>query len=678
MHLTSGGLAIHVGYVSVAGFQSLFLPASKQLISGATFTRNLGADLQIGVTGYFLQRDPAAFDHQAARGLGTLFLRRRALRGFDLSTELGASNGVGGAFNLTRDLNTDHIHIAARYRPRYYAASDTDNLNGLQSEARWDHTWGEHFASTASGSGNRFYIHADEQTTEVTTGNLQFRTSNGMSLSWGVSASHFSDSRSLFPDIRRFALPVTISYDRARFGVSGQYEYSQTSRAFSAGQGYQGSFRWNGQHIQINANAGLDTQALGIDSVFSAFPALNAALAQLGLGTTTSLEQLAALLNNRAFLNNLGIAPNATLELVPRNWRAGVNLSMHSARQHLELDSNYNLNSFLSQRDTTVLQTVRYRRGLSNSTEQITSFTLLESVAPIHRWNQIWEIGFHHQFAASPIPPWHQHHGTISGRVRLQDSSGNRPMRAVEITLDRDQRTTTDSQGLYHFSKIARGPHVVQLNFNSSRSFWYSTPSKVTTTDDSIVDFGIIFPQAQINGYALNDAGIGLAGIGVSVRGPQGELNFTTDPAGKFVVPVARTGEYILTVNAAAVSDGYVLEDLQPVSISVGEGELKKVSFTMFAIRALIGSIQTYDSAREEYVPMVGVTVELAELNRQTVTDNNGRYSFRDLPSGAFTILVDGQPRAQVQLGPAPQLLRQNIRLNPGAVAGTRGSDASR
>ena len=251
-------------------------------------------------------------------------------------------------------------------------------------------------------------------------------------------------------------------------------------------------------------------------------------------------------------------------------------------------------------------------------------------------------------------------------------------MRAVEITLDRDQRTTTDSQGLYHFSKIARGPHVVQLNFNSSRSFWYSTPSKVTTTDDSIVDFGIIFPQAQINGYALNDAGIGLAGIGVSVRGPQGELNFTTDPAGKFVVPVARTGEYILTVNAAAVSDGYVLEDLQPVSISVGEGELKKVSFTMFAIRALIGSIQTYDSAREEYVPMVGVTVELAELNRQTVTDNNGRYSFRDLPSGAFTILVDGQPRAQVQLGPAPQLLRQNIRLNPGAVAVTRGSDASR
>jgi hypothetical protein len=678
MHFTAGGLALHVGYVSVAGFQSLFLPASKQLISGATFTHNLGSDLQIGVTGYFLQRDPAAFDQQAARGLGTLFLKRRALRGFDLSAEVGASNGVGGAFNLTRDLNTDHIHIAARYRPRYYAASDTDNLNGLQSEARWDHIWGERFVSTASGSANRFYVHADEQTTEVTTGNLQYRTSNGMSISWGVSASHFSDSRSLFPDIRRFALPVILSYDRARFGVSGQYEYSQTSRAFSAGQGYRGSLRWNGRHFQINANAGLDTQALGIDSVFSAFPALNAALAQLGLGATTSVEQLAALLNNRAFLNNLGIAPNATLELVPRNWRAGLNMSMHSARQQLELDSNYNLNEFLTQRDTTVLQTIRYRRGLSNSTELITSFTLLESIAPARRWNQIWEIGMHHQFVASPIPLWHQHNGTISGRVRLQDSSGNRPMEAVEITLDGDRRTASDSQGLYHFFKVAAGPHVVQLTFKSSRSFWYSTPSKVTTAADSIVDFGIIFPEAQINCYALNDAGIGLDGIGVSVNGRQGELNFTTDQTGKFVVPVAQTGEYVVAVNAATVSDGYALEDLQPVRISVGEGELKKVTFILSAIRALTGSIQTYDSAKEEYVPMVGVTVELAELNRQTVTDNNGKYSFRDLPSGSFTILVDGQPRAQVELGPAPQLLRKNIQLNPSAVAMTDASDPSR
>jgi hypothetical protein len=163
----------------------------------------------------------------------------------------------------------------------------------------------------------------------------------------------------------------------------------------------------------------------------------------------------------------------------------------------------------------------------------------------------------------------------------------------------------------------------------------------------------------------------------VLVNGPQGELDFTTDQAGKFVVPVAQTGEYVVTINTATVSDGYALEDLQPVRISVGDGELKKVSFMLPAIRALIGSIQTYDSAREEYVPMVGVTVELAELNRQTVTDNNGKYSFRDLPSGAFTILVDGQPGAQVQLGPAPQLLRQNFRLSPSAVAMTHASDPS-
>jgi hypothetical protein len=281
----------------------------------------------------------------------------------------------------------------------------------------------------------------------------------------------------------------------------------------------------------------------------------------------------------------------------------------------------------------------------------------------------IWEVGLRHQFGDSPFPHFHQHDGTISGTVRLQDSTGTKLVRGAEITLDGERKTTSDRQGNYHFSKVRQGAHNIEIAFKSERPFYYSTPSKLSAAADSIVDFGIIYPSAQVVGYALNDAGVGLPDIGILVKGPQGEFNFTTDQAGKFFVPVAQTGAYIFRVNTETIPDGYALEDLAADSISVGEGEFKKVTFRLPAIRALAGLVQAYDPAKGEYVPLVGATIEMAELKRRTTTDHNGRYSFRNMPSGVFTIWVNEQQYCQVSLGAGPQLLRQDIKLSPTALA---------
>jgi hypothetical protein len=679
-HFTAGGLAVHAGFTSVAGFQSLLLPVNEQLIFGATFTHALGHDSQIGVTGYHIRRDVTPLDRQTAQTVGTVFFNRHTpvgscrpetihCGGSDVALEVGLSKGIGGAFSVSHHTDRDEIHFTGRYRPLHYAASVTDKLNGLQSDARWDHVWNERVGSTLGGSDNHILTGADSQTVAVGTGNLRYKVGRGFSLSPGISASTFTDSRALVAEIRRLEVPVILSYDDARFGVGAQYGYSQTSHAVSVGHRYQGSLRWSDTHFQFNANAGLDTQAVGIDTVFSAFPTLNAALAQLGLGTTTSAEQLVTLLNDRAFLSSLGIAPNASLQLVPRNWRGGVNVGWQGARQLVQLDSTYNLNSFFTQRNTTILQTVRYSRGLSKATELVTSFTLLESVAPIRQLNPIAAVGVRHQFGDSPFPHRHRQNGTISGTVRLQDASGNRAMRGVEITLDGDRRTTSDVRGVYRFSSVPHGVHVVQIRFESSRSFWYTTPSRVSTEADSTVDFGIIYPSAQIKGYALNDAGVGLPDIGILVEGPQGTLNVTTDQAGTFAVPVAQAGAYVVRANVETIPDGYALEDLGPVAVSVRDGELKKVSITVSAIRALTGSVQRYDAAREMYAPVAGVTVQLRELTRQTTTNTSGNYMFRDMPPGTFTIVVDGRRSGEVQMSMAPQVLRHDVKLNVRTLA---------
>jgi hypothetical protein len=123
---------------------------------------------------------------------------------------------------------------------------------------------GSHFVSDLSGSATHIFTRSGSQSIEVGTESIRFRASNRITLSSGISLSSFSDKHALFPDVHRFAVPLTISYDRPRFGIGAQYEYSQTSRAFSPGQAYRGSFRWGGGHFQLNANGGLDTQALGL------------------------------------------------------------------------------------------------------------------------------------------------------------------------------------------------------------------------------------------------------------------------------------------------------------------------------------------------------------------------------------------------------------------------------
>lgn len=467
-------------------------------------------------------------------------------------------------------------------------------------------------------------------------------------------------------------MPLTISHDGKHFGESVEYSYSITSHSFSAGQGYEGSVHWNGKRFQWNVGAGSQTEALGIDSVFSAFPELNVELAQLGFGTTVSVGQLAQLLNSRAFLSSLGIAPNATLQLVPRNWHGNINASWNWSRQTLELDSNYNLNSFLTSRNTTVLQSAHYRRGLSNSTELIASFTMLESIAPIHQLNPIAELSLRHEVGKSLFPHWRRPQGTISGAVSVEDSGGSRFLTDVLIRLDGVRQTRTNSSGSYFFSNVEPGVHSVQIEFKSERPFWYTTPSKVSAEPDSVVSFGIVYPSAQIVGYTVDDTGAALPGIAVSIRGPQGQTRLTADQTGKFVAPVTQSGTYVAEVNAETVRAGYALDDLQPLTIALGDGESKKISFTLPAIRALAGKVQSYDASQEDYVPVANSIVRLEELNRQAISDGSGRYLFRNLPAGLFTITVNGQRYDQVDVSARPQLIRKNIRLS-----GTKIQDRS-
>src|SRR5207302_1512914 len=64
------------------------------------------------------------------------------------------------------------------------------------------------------------------------------------------------------------------------------------------------------------------------------------------------------------------------------------------------------------------------------------------------------------------------------------------------------------------------------------------------------------------------------------------------------------------------------------------------VTFHVRALRSISGRVLVYDPARGQQVPVAGGEVSLRELGKVSVTDENGRCLFRDLPSGTFVVSI--------------------------------------
>jgi hypothetical protein len=100
-----------------------------------------------------------------------------------------------------------------------------------------------------------------------------------------------------------------------------------------------------------------------------------------------------------------------------------------------------------------------------------------------------------------------------------------------------------------------------------------------------------------------------------------GERNIVTDEQGRLSCRWPRAGAYVIAVNRETVPDGDAVEELEAQSILLDEGQSRKVSLRLPAIRALMGLVEKYDVAREEYLPVAGVRIA---DSRATAANNHG------------------------------------------------------
>jgi len=156
--------------------------------------------------------------------------------------------------------------------------------------------------------------------------------------------------------------------------------------------------------------------------------------------------------------------------------------------------------------------------------------------------------------------------------------------------------------------------------------------------------------SGRVIGTVRDDAGNGIQGISLVLSGAAGSHRVTTDSSGKFQLAVA-AGGYELATAVESIPAGYDPSAATARRVELGDGGRAEVALVLTAQRSISGTVL----ARRE------AAIRIVELDRVGEVDAAGRYAFRALPAGTYTLEAssDGDvERRVVELSAAPASLR--------------------
>ena len=190
--------------------------------------------------------------------------------------------------------------------------------------------------------------------------------------------------------------------------------------------------------------------------------------------------------------------------------------------------------------------------------------------------------------------------------------------------------------------------------YRSRDPFFFTTPSDLQVEEDATVDFGIGFSLSGLMGQVLNDAGRGVGGVAVEIRSRGQKWSAVTEADGSFFVSSLVAGEYDVQADENSLPAGYSADALVEQRVTVGATSPGNAAFIARAFRSISGRVLSYDTEVARYVPVVGAQVALRGPGLTAITDPAGRYLFRDLAAGAYTLSVQNEPPRAVRLGAQP------------------------
>jgi hypothetical protein len=385
------------------------------------------------------------------------------------------------------------------------------------------------------------------------------------------------------------------------------------------------------------------------------------------------------ILSSNSFLIAAGYVKGVTINLVPVRTQLGGTADWSSRgthRQQVSYSFLFNDNQMLQGSTEDVAHTLSYSLHVSRADDLSMACSALGVKHPgsSQVYTPLCFIAWRHQFDHVPFFIIPERHGTITGQVFRDDQSkgaleaGMAPLPEVEVTLDDRRRTLTFVDGSYRFANVPRGKHRIVAQYRSREPFFFTTPSDLEVDEAATVNFGIGYSLSGLMGQVRNDAGQGVGGVTVVARSRGLEWRTATEADGSFFVPALVAGDYEVRVDEDSLPAGYSADILvQPQRAKVGASSPGDAAFAVRAFRSISGRVLRYDVVASRYVPVPGAQVNLREGGLAAKTDAMGRYLFRDLAAGSYTLSVQNEaqtPSQTVRLGAQPvDLLSVDIQI---------------
>jgi hypothetical protein len=679
IHVRDGGWFFHFGYTSLSAFQNLFLPTGRQLATGGGYKFSLGAHAKLTPSLFYLGNVNNGLGTAQAGGIGSLLFEDKPSDALSYSAEIGVSHGVGGSGKLNYVSEQTNVAANFQYEPPRFATLATRNQHGIYSNANGFHKLTEKLRADFFLTGDRYEFPQLTEDNVASALNLHYQIDKEWAIVGGAAYSYFNTVDSSTPSVRSVNLPAGASFGTKHFGDDFLYTYS-INGGQNSGNEFRDTLHVSRGQFQWSGFADHQTQAPSVSFIFQEIPGLQQALEELGI-TATSPQQIAQLLQTDTSLISLGFIQGLTVNLSPDRIQAGSTFSwLQQGGHHQQLNLNFLYTSLqaLSSSEQSVIESATYTRRLSPTNSLWASYTLFRSRSPgsPSTYQSQGEVSLRHQFYSVPRFIIPSRHGNISGVVFKDEKaggvfqSGMEGLPGVQITLDGVRHARSDRLGMYSFTNVPYGSHTVEAQFVSARPFFYTTPSSATVAVNSAVNFGVGYSLSEIFGHVLNDAGAGLLGIQVEVKGKGKVFNLTTGMGGDFVASALVPGEYQVKLSPGSFPPGYAIADLKPQSVVTAADLPGRVTFKVRAYRSISGHATVYDRSRSAQAPVPGLTIRLQGTTLTNTTDSAGIYIFRNLPAGTFTVAATFRGREftrDVTL-PPEAAFPHDIDLNLGAV----------
>jgi hypothetical protein len=675
-HFRDQGWLFHGGYTAQTSFQNLFLPAQKEAVGGIGYQFSLGNNSFLTPSLYYFQGSNASQLSAGHPGtLGSLEFRHEIGKHLAFLAEAGLGGGPGFAGRLKYHRQADEqIYANLRYEAPDFHSVAVNNLHGFLSDLHWERKLGRRTSSSLSFSGNQYDLPTLPAQVNISSDwTVDYQFSRHWFGNGGYSFSRFSGGAATTGPLQNLQFPLGVSFTSAHFGAGFQYREALNNSQGGNGRGFRTNVSGSTRQWELSAYVDRQTQTPTVTTLYSSIPGLQDTLDRLGIAAT-SPEQVSDLLRNDAVLLALGYINQLSWNLSPVLLQAGTTLNWKpggSSLQQLYLGALYTSNQTISNTVESTIYTATYSRQLTRANTVFASASLFRSTAPgtASGYRPLLEISLRHKFNRVPWLLIPGRSGTIAGTA-FQDTAAQGVFRdgmprlaAMEIVLDGTRHTTTDAQGHYYFAHVPFGAHQVEAVFHSGQPYFFTTPTPVATEINASVDFGVVFTRARLIGHVVNDAGVGLSGVTVSVTGAQKTYTAVTDGEGHFLLADLAAGSYRIEPKAESLPAGYLSEGLDPVTTDLQLGAPTHVTFTSKAIRTISGRVKAFDSQGRKEVLLGGIKVTIVELKRESITDEEGNYLFRELPAGSFTLLVnDGKQdfTLKVTLAATPAFSRDN------------------